>query len=427
MIADSLVRPQGRTIADSLFLCYIELNGCQRKKIVRGKQYQTRPRKRCWCGSGKKEKNCHGVARPVAPFPAKPENIAATLMQFTSAPFGLPGEEQRIIVQPIFKDAPLDLSPVNLSGQRGQYRVQFLLARPGYAIAKEREYKFIDDLVGTSYLKIAKPEAERGPYDVEKVVVQVLGKNYRIVGSPDKDGLLGKLTVELEAANANDAEREAYGALAPSLSLWSMNADIPIHIETIQVTDLRTFVSSLRVVAPQFEMNFAAGPAQYREEFCQYASIYREGLNTSSVFYRFLCFYKIIESLIAKRGRETRAKKSAGQDPRRLYEVIPEKNEDLLALLKRLYPWRLGWNQLYVDQIFPKEVLGEKVTVIRDKHFRPLRLGIAHALLDTGEITVILDNMDHIQEVNKWLPLCRICARWMLLNDFPAECSSGMR
>jgi len=212
-------------------------------------------------------------------LPAKLEPIAATpIMQVSSAPFGIPGEEQRIIVQPIFKDGPLDLSQVNLAGQHGQYRVQFLLARPGYAIAREREYKFIDELVGTSYLKIAKPEAERGPDDVEKVVIQVLGKNYRIVGSPDKDGLLGKFTVELEAANANDAEREAYGALAPSLSLWSMNADIPIHIETIQVTDLRTLVSSLRVVAPQFEMNFAAGPPQYRDEFCQYASIYREGL-----------------------------------------------------------------------------------------------------------------------------------------------------
>jgi hypothetical protein len=357
----------------------------------------------------------------LAPAPT-PQN-----MQFTSAPFGIPGEEQRIIVQPIFKDGPVDFTQVNLGGQPGQYRVQFLLSKPGYTVAKEREYKFIDDLVGTSYLKIAKPEAERGPHDIEKIVIQILGKNYRIVGSPDKDGLLGKLTVELAAANASDAEREAYGALAPSLSLWSMNADIPIHIETIQVTDLRTFVSSLRITAPQFEMNFAAGLPQFREEFCQYASIYREGLNTSSVFYRFLCFYKIIESLIAKRGREARAKKDGGQDPRRPYEVIPETNKDLLALLKRLYPWRLGWNQLYVDQVFPKEVLGEKVTVIRDKHFRPLRLGIAHALLDTGEITVILDNMDHVQAVNKWLPLCRICARWMLLSDFPSECSSGMK
>lgn len=107
--------------------------------------------------------------------------------------------------------------------------------------------------------------------------------------------------------------------------------------------------------------------------------------------------------------------------------MIPEKPEDILALLKRLYPWRNTWDQMALVQIFPPEVLGEKVTAIRDRHFRPLRLGIAHALLDTGEITVVLDKMEYIQAVNKWLPLCRICARWMLLNDFPQECSLAMK
>lgn len=80
-----------------------------------------------------------------------------------------------------------------------------------------------------------------------------------------------------------------------------------------------------------------------------------------------------------------------------------------------------------IMQIFPNEVLGKKVTAIREKNFRPLRLGIAHALLSPSEITVILDKMEYIQAVNKWLPLCRICARWMLLSDFPRECSLAMK
>jgi hypothetical protein len=80
-----------------------------------------------------------------------------------------------------------------------------------------------------------------------------------------------------------------------------------------------------------------------------------------------------------------------------------------------------------IGQIFPPEVHGEKVTSVRDKHFRPLRLGIAHALLDKGEITVVLDKMEYVQAVNKWLALCRVCARWMLLTDFPRECSLAMK
>ena len=120
-------------------------------------------------------------------------------------------------------------------------------------------------------------------------------------------------------------------------------------------------------------------------------------------------------------------KSSAGKDARRAYEVIPEKRVDIDALLKRLYPWRETWDDMAVSQTFPKEVLGKKVTFVKEKILYGIRCGIAHALLERGEISIILDKIEHIQEVNKWLPLCRIIARWMLLNDFPRECSMAMK
>lgn len=347
--------------------------------------------------------------------------------QVSDHPWGMPGEEHKIVVAFLRQGMPRP-NPADLQGQQGRYRVEVLLARPGYPIRKEREHKFIDDVVGTSHIKIVKPEAERGLNDADRIVLQLLGKNYQILGIADKDGFLGKFVCELDAESNEAAEREAYGSLAPFLSAWSMNVDTPIHVETIQVKNLTTQVTVLRVVTPHFEMNFGGGSQPFfLDEFCQYASIYREGLNTNSAFYRFLCFYKIVESLITKRSREGAAKKAAGQDPRRPYEVIPDKLEETLSVLQHLYPWRTTWDQLALDQIFPKEVHGQKVTAIRDKYFRPLRVGIAHALLDKGEITVILDKMEYIQSVNKWLPLCRICARWMLLNDFPRECSLAMK
>jgi len=309
-----------------------------------------KPQKRCWCGSGKKEKNCHGKrADSSLPPPMRDIAAGASLRGITSAPeisvhpWGVPGEEHKIIVAPVFKGTagPTD---ADIRGQPGKYRVQFLLARPGYPIRKEREHAFIDSLVGTSHIRIVKPEAARGLNDAERIVLQLLGKTYQIIGIADKDGFLGKLVCELDAEGNQAAETEAYGSVAPFLSAWSMNIDVPIHVETIQVTDLTTHVSYLRVVTPHFEMNFGGGTHPFfLDEFCQYASIYREGLNTNSAFYRFLCFYKIIESLIAKRGREAKAKKLAGQDPRRSYEVIPEKVGDTLHLLKRLYPWRGTW------------------------------------------------------------------------------------
>jgi len=196
-------------------------------------------------------------------------------------PWGVPGEEHKIIVAPVFKDTS-GPTQADIRGERGKYRVQFLLARPGYPITKEREHRFIDEVVGTSHIRIVKAEAERKQNDPASIVLQVLGKNYRIAGLADKDGFLGKLVCELEADSSEAAETEAYGSLAPFLSAWSMNVDIPIHVETIQVTNLTTQVNSLRVVTPHFEMNFGAGTQPFfLDEFCQYASIYREGLNSN--------------------------------------------------------------------------------------------------------------------------------------------------
>jgi hypothetical protein len=342
-------------------------------------------------------------------------------------PWGVPGEEGRLTVAPVFSDMVGREKLIDIVGQPGKYRVQFLLGRPGYPITREREYKFIDELVGSSHIKMFKPEPHRGPDDAERIILSFPGKSYQIVGTSDKEGALAKFECELEAQNSYEAEAEAYNSLAPSLSAWSMNADVPIHIEKVQTTNLTTQVSTLRIVTPFLEMNFGGSPTAFQEDFCQYASIYREGLNNSSLNYRFLCFYKIIESLIARRSRQGAVKKVVGLDPRRPYEVIPETAEDINRLLKRLYPWLGTWDQTVVAQILPLEVRGKKVTAVRDKFLRPLRLGIAHALLQKGEITITLDKMEDIQAINKWLPLCRICARWMLLTDFPSECSLAMR
>ncbi len=363
------------------------------------------------------------MAIPGNPPPAT--QSAPTTPGTNSHPWGMPGEDHKVWVAPIMQGS--DRSKINLAGSRGRYKVQFLLSRPGYPITPEREHKFIDDVVGESHIRITKPKAERQPQDVEQLLIQTVGNKFQFIGSGNDEGLLGKFVAEFESENMQTAENEAYGALAPALSAWSLNADVPVSIETIQVTDLTTHVSSLRVRTPHFEMNFGGGVPAFTDEFAQYASIYREGLNTNSSFYRYLCFFKIIESIIARRARQAGERRHAGLDPRTTYERLPSTKEEQLALLGCLYNWRKSWDDMALTQIFVPEIVGRKITAILADHLRPLRLGIAHSLLEQGEITIVLDNIEHIQQVNKWLPLCRICARWMMLNDFPRECASGMK
>jgi hypothetical protein len=90
-------------------------------------------------------------------------------------------------------------------------------------------------------------------------------------------------------------------------------------------------------------------------------------------------------------------------------------------MLRESYPWRMRWDVLAIDQVAPPEAAGKKFSAVCNRYLYPLRVGIAHALLKNGEVGVTLDRLDHIREVNKWLPLCRTLARTMLRNEFPRE------
>lgn len=380
----------------------------------------------CPCGSGKKFKKCHGNSVASASGTANPIPKQVQLRrQSGNIPWGIPGEEHKLVVVPLMQGQTPESLPEGMGGLPGKYKVQILLSRPGYPIAGEREYKFIDELIGDSHISIAKPRSERRPEDVAKLMLDMFGNGtaIRFMGLPNDQGYLGKLVIEdLFAENWYDAESKAYETLAPFLSTWSLHLDIPVNVETIQVTDLQTHASTLRVRTPQFNMSTPAGMSPgLGEDFRQYASIYREGMDTNSPSYRFLCLYKIIESISSRRSRIAQEDKKTGRPVRRFLEQVPKDKMDLIKLLNEIYPWRTDWDDFALNQMIPPEAAGSKIGTVRERYLNPLRTGIAHALLKSGEIKIILDRMDHIQLVNKWLPLTRVIARLMLKNEFPEE------
>jgi hypothetical protein len=86
----------------------------------------------------------------------------------------------------------------------------------------------------------------------------------------NEGGYVGKIVIEnLYAQNYSQAEAIAYRALTPFLSAWSVTLDIPLNIETIQVTDLTTHTDMLRVRSPFVEMKPGGGVGPVlSQEFC---------------------------------------------------------------------------------------------------------------------------------------------------------------
>jgi len=340
-------------------------------------------------------------------------------------PWGVPWEEYKFSVVPLFEKPTFPLK-ANINGNAGRYKVLLLLSKPGYPLTTEREKRFIDDLVRDSHISITKPNNERlSDSDVVSILLQTNSTTGSIVftGMPNDEGRLGKLTAEFDASNMQTAEALAYNAINPFLSSWALHLDIPVHIETIQVTEISTGLASMRVSTPNFVMTFPGGitPA-LADEFCNYASLYREAMNTNSNFYRFLCLFKIIESVTFRRSRIAQEAKESGIEvPKRVREEVPKNNDELRRLLKVVYPWRNLWDTFALGQMLPADALGKKLSNVRTTYLEPIRDAIAHALLRSGEIKMTIDNLDHVELVNRWLPFCRVFARLMLHNDFPNQ------
>jgi hypothetical protein len=90
--------------------------------------------------------------------------------------------------------------------------------------------------------------------------------------------------------------------------------------------------------------------------------------------------------------------------------------------LRALFYGRPEWDPMSLDEIFPK-VLGKKVSRLLDADLRPVRVKIAHAILASGEPTLMADEGLDIQRATKWLPLTKCIVRRMLKNESrPSSC-----
>jgi hypothetical protein len=71
--------------------------------------------------------------------------------------------------------------------------------------------------------------------------------------------------------------------------------------------------------------------------------------------------------------------------------------------------------------VFISEVVSKRIRHLIDKgeHLHKLRNKIAHAVVDSGEPIISIDVGPDIEEVEKWLPITKFIARYLLLESFP--------
>ncbi|MBZ5490542.1 MAG: SEC-C domain-containing protein [Acidobacteriia bacterium] len=397
------------------------MNGSRHDRRRQRKLERTRE---CPCGSGKIFKKCCGAKTSNSTRDA-PAPISLNTSNNRTI-MGLSGEPGHLHVINQFKgDDPRNHAP--LQGSPGQYTVTFVLNRPGYNLQAENQFSFATGLEGDSHLAVTKP-AFVPPGNPEADRIKIYGQTedgkFVFTGYPNKRGFLGKLISDsFEALSRNDAQQKAFRALAPSLSSWSAHLDIPLKIYQVDTLEITTGNSQMSYSNPFWEAPFAIMPtAELKAELRGYAGLYREALGSSSNVYTFLCFFKIIEGLRARRKRLERQAKKTGTAITLPNEVLPTNADDVRKWLNAIFPIRFEWSALALDSAVPPEVRGQQVSTVIESTLDPLRDNVAHALLSNkGELTMSADELLHVQQVNKWLALTKCISRRMLKNDFPAE------
>jgi hypothetical protein len=379
----------------------------------------------CPCGSGKKYKKCHG-GTPVVERGAQAARGQTAAVQVPLNPIGMPGQVHHIIFVGRFADPNDQRNVSGPSGQPGRYKVVFVFSRPGYPLVPENQTVFSNELRGDSHLAIL-PPAFVSPQNEGATQIRIYAnlslEQLVFEGYPNEKGFLGKIVLEsIEAQGFADAELKAYRALAPSLSNWSLVRDVPMHIAQIDSTEIATGNARTSIVNPYLQAAWAVpGTGTMSEEFRRYASLYREALSSNSSAYQFLCFFKMIEAIMARRGRLNAEARREGRAPRRSIERLPSDLASREVWLRAIFYGRPDWDPMSLDEIFPPDVLGKKMSRIVDSELRPLRVKIAHAILDSGEPTLMADEGLDLEKITKWLPLTKCVVRRMLKDEFPAE------
>lgn len=130
---------------------------------------------------------------------------------------------------------------------------------------------------------------------------------------PNRSGRLAQIRLTVTADDFSSAENEAFDAVMPTLSRIAFQADTPLEVTAISLTERATQTRQLRTtlvgaVHPAPEIAETTTP-----ELRMFLAAYREGLNGNSPLYQALSFYKILEGATKFHTNRVRAAKKRGE------------------------------------------------------------------------------------------------------------------
>jgi hypothetical protein len=125
-------------------------------------------------------------------------------------------------------------------------------------------------------------------------------------------------------------------------------------------------------------------------------------VNATSVFYRYLCFYKIIESFYLRRFTLAKEAKSRGEKPRVYTEDVPLSPEAMRGISLWIYPWKPSVNdEFIINQILPGVAVGKRFKALRQELLESVKDTIAHGPMAPAKSRPVADRLEDIEKISK--------------------------
>jgi hypothetical protein len=228
------------------------------------------------------------------------------------------------------------------AGSQGLYDIAFVLGVPGVSsVTTSLDFDAIaaggDSLLQGSGLHVQLESSHGQSLHAARIV-------------PNRSGRLAQIRLTVTADDFSSAENEAFDAVMPTLSRIAFQADTPLEVTAISLTERATQTRQLRTtlvgaVQPAPQPAGATTP-----ELRMLLAAYREGLNGNSPLYQALSFYKVLEGAAKfhtnraraarKRGGEAPADPMARQlpaDPKDLADVTASSRDNFTPYLGKSF------------------------------------------------------------------------------------------
>jgi len=205
-----------------------------------------------------------------------------------------------------------------------------------------------------------------------------------------------KSLVEFEciATNPTEARRKFQTAVLPFLDYLSYLANCPVVVAMLRVEDPKNDRISMEYISPYRKTTVNPHIANLFVELAPVYAMYREAKNSHSDFYKFLCYYKILEGLLGKlRANVFSSARAEHIELRRPKETVPASAD---------IPSRY---QAYV---------GTPIKAFFDGVLTPqFRNAVAHFITDDGGI-LNMSSPEHVDSYAEVLFILELCVRTVI-------------